>query len=189
MWSGTPWDGTNAVYANRSIDRGTNWLATDIRLDGGSSANAFGLSMTVDRRTDPPVPAVYVAGTTLETARRTSSNCSLDAGFSWDAEPTRIDNDAAQERNSFYALNAMDDRVLVAWHDDGTWASTSISVFGRRRQPWPPRPAWTPRRGSAHSSTKLTRGRPRGIRVDGLPDARRGWRLRTAGHLLPALGR
>ena len=114
-------DGTNAVYANRSIDWGTNWLTTDIRLDGGSSANAFGLSMTVDRdRTDPPVPAVYVA---WHDARNGATdifvNRSLDAGFSWDAEPTRIDNDAAGSANSFYpALNAMDDRILVAWHDD-----------------------------------------------------------------------
>jgi hypothetical protein len=115
-------DGTNAVFTNRSIDWGTNWLATDTRLDGVSDgADAFGLALTVDRdRTNPPVPAVYVAWHDGRNGPKDIYlNRSLDGGFSWAPEPTRIDNDAAGSANSFYpALNAVDDRVLVAWHDD-----------------------------------------------------------------------
>lgn len=115
-------DGSNAVYVNRSIDWGTNWLGSDIKLNGDAGgAQAFGLSLAVDRdRTDPPVPAVYVG---WHDGRNGATdiflNRSLDGGFTWDDEPTRIDNDGEGTSNSFYpALSAVDDRVLVAWHDD-----------------------------------------------------------------------
>jgi len=115
-------DGTNAVYAHHSSDWGNNWLGSDVRLDGPSDdADAFGLALAVDRaRTDPPVPAVYVAWHDGRNGPKDIYlNRSTDAGGTWQGEPTRIDNDAPGSANSFYpALNVVDDRVLVTWHDD-----------------------------------------------------------------------
>jgi len=117
-------DGSNNVFYNHSFDWGINWQGVDQRLDGGTAAgasDAFGLSITVDRdRTDPPQPAVYVAWHDDRNGPKDIYlNRSLDAGFNWDDTPTRIDNDAAGSANSFYpALSAVDDRVLVSWHDD-----------------------------------------------------------------------
>lgn len=114
-------DGSNAVYTNSSIDHGVNWRANDTRLDTGTAAgtsDAFGLTLAVDR--ERTVPAVYVAWHDDRNGPNDIYlNRSLDAGATWDSEPTRIDNDAAGSANSFYpVVNAVDDRVLVAWHDD-----------------------------------------------------------------------
>jgi hypothetical protein len=113
--------GGNDVYANRSIDWGNNWGATDTRLDGGDAegaSDAFGLSLAVDRESS--IPAVYAAWhDDRNGAYDIYLNYSLDAGGNWLAEATRIDNDAAGGSNSFYPdLTASDGRVLVAWHDD-----------------------------------------------------------------------
>ncbi len=116
--------GSNSVYYNHSFDWGTNWQASDLRLDGGTAAgssDAFGVQITIDRdRTNPPQPAVYVAWHDDRNGPKDIYlNRSLDAGFNWDDTPARIDNDAPGSANSFYpALSAVDDRVLVTWHDD-----------------------------------------------------------------------
>ncbi len=114
-------DGGNDVYVNRSFDRGDAWLAGDIRLDGGDdggASDAFGVTIAVDREASQP--AAYVAWHDDRSGGKDIYlNRSIDAGTTWQPEPTRIDNDVEGGSDSFYpSLYAYDDTVLVAWHDD-----------------------------------------------------------------------
>ncbi len=114
-------DAGNDVYFNRTIDRGDNWLASDVRLDGGDVAgasDAFGIAMALDRDLD--TTSVHVAWhDDRNVGKDVFYNRSSDAGDTWLAEAVRMDGDAEGVNDSFYpTLYASNDRVMVAWHDD-----------------------------------------------------------------------
>ena len=149
-------DGGNDVYSNHSVDGGYNWLASDVRLDGGvegGSSDAFGLSLAVAR--DSAVPAVYAAWhDDRNGGKDIYLNYSLDAGANWQGDAVRIDTDVAGGSNSFYpALSASNGNVVIAWHDD---RNVGYDIYMRRSEnggeSWSPSSRLdTDLIGSAHS--------------------------------------
>ena len=119
-WLDSRWGG-NDVYFNHSTDWGYNWSAEDVRLDvgvQGGVAESFGHTLTVDQHSLQP--AIYVAWhDDRNGGKDIFVNSSLDAGWSWQEEPTRMENDAPGASDAFYpSVTAWGGRVVVAWQDN-----------------------------------------------------------------------
>lgn len=107
--------GLSEIRFNRSLDRGTQWLAADRRLDGGA---ADGSSLEVD---------IAAQGTHVYVVwqdNRNGSwdvyfNRSLDAGDTWLAADVRLDTDVAGAADSMLPrIAAVGDAVWVVWQDE-----------------------------------------------------------------------
>jgi hypothetical protein len=106
------------IYFNRSLDRGTTWLSSDIRLDTdlpGANRSALprlaasGHSVVVtwlDERNGG------IAGEDIY------CNRSLDGGATWLASDTRLDRDSPGAARSYFPqIAASGDSVYVTWTD------------------------------------------------------------------------
>ncbi|MCA8941342.1 MAG: exo-alpha-sialidase, partial [Planctomycetes bacterium] len=109
-------NGTDAVYANWSLDLGATWLSSDRRLD----TSAPGTTNATDPRIDIDGSSLYVAWTDDRNgAGDVYCNYSLDSGQSWAASDVRLDTDTPGSSASIAPrIVATADTAWVTWQDD-----------------------------------------------------------------------
>ena len=110
--------GQSDIYFNRSLDAGTTWLATDVRLDVGSAAQAAPSFEPAIAASDASVFVTWVDQRDGEGAD-IYSNRSLDAGTTWLPADVRLDvSSAPGVAPSFHPRIAADGQaVFVTWED------------------------------------------------------------------------
>lgn len=114
------------TYFNRSLDRGTTWLSSDLKLseDGGGGIPQIAASGD----------AVYVTWS----SRRNGAgdiyfNRSLDSGTTWLASDTRLDTDGLGAGISgFPQLTGFRDSVHVIWEDERTGGEFHPDIYYNR---------------------------------------------------------
>ncbi|MEM7201155.1 MAG: sialidase family protein [Planctomycetota bacterium] len=112
------WDtrnGNGDVFCNYSRDRGTTWLAQDVRLD----TNAPGATPSAEVQIAASDDAVYVTWRELRGSEAdVYLNRSLDGGATWLPADVRLDTDPAGSAASFAPqIVATGPHVYVVWQD------------------------------------------------------------------------
>ncbi len=108
-------DGKTDIYFNRSLDSGTTWLATDVRLDTDDAGSGQSRE-----------PAICCDGSNVCVAwfdDRDGSwdiraNRSLDGGTTWLADDVRVDREPGATRAELPRLCCHGNVVYAAWVDE-----------------------------------------------------------------------
>ncbi|MCA8941354.1 MAG: hypothetical protein KDB80_02235, partial [Planctomycetes bacterium] len=109
-------NGNDDVYFNRSEDRGSTWLANDVRLD----TDVAGASTSATPRIAAANGNVYVIWSDARNgARDVYANWSNDQGATWQPTDRRLSTNAAGSSNATEpCLRATGTNVYVAWEDN-----------------------------------------------------------------------
>ncbi len=112
--------GAEDVYFNRSLDGGTTWLSTDVRLDTGSAPGAASSTQVQIAAAGTFVGVVWCdARNGPQGKRDIHFNRSLDSGTTWLPSDVRLDvgSDPGAADSLDVQLAAFEASVYVVWSD------------------------------------------------------------------------
>lgn len=121
------------VYFNRSLDQGTTWLPTDLRLDTGIAAGAGGAEAVQVVADGSEVHVVWADSRNGTSNFDIHYNRSVDRGSTWLAVDVRINVGRPSGASLAYrpTLAADQGHVCVVWQDS-VWANSNADIYCNR---------------------------------------------------------